>query len=95
MTKKFILDGKQIPPYPSYGVGGGSALEARAQDDWERKYGPPPGEPGSRVQVVDNVPRRFKTADGIFGCYFDATDLCVFQTGQRGTGQPSNVEWLD
>jgi hypothetical protein len=41
-----------IPPYPNFGsVGGGSGLEMKSQREWEAKYGPPPGEPGSRVEV--------------------------------------------
>lgn len=31
-----------------------------------------------------------------YGCYFPATDLCVNDTGGRGTGKPSEVvDWID
>jgi hypothetical protein len=39
----------KTPLYPVYGMGGGSAAEMRAQDEWTKIYGPPPGDPGSRV----------------------------------------------
>lgn len=53
-------------------------------------------------------PRRFKlpVQDGqkhpngsespfIYGCYFPMTNLVVYDMGQRGTGQPKDVEWID
>lgn len=36
-----------------------------------------------------------KDAEWQFGCYFPRTDLCVTDMGNRGTGRPTNVEWLD
>lgn len=51
---------EEVPPYPDFGsMGGGSGSEMKAQQEWEAKYGPPPGEPSSRVEAVpgDN-PRR-------------------------------------
>lgn len=60
-----------------------------------------------RIEVRDRYsqPRRFRVlrkekADGrygsyVYGCYFPGTDLCVGAMGDRGTGIPNDVEWLD
>jgi hypothetical protein len=39
--------------------------------------------------------RRFVHKNGMRGCYFPSSDLCVFESGQRGTGKPDDVTWLD
>lgn len=33
--------------------------------------------------------------DYCYGCYFPMTDLVVGDMGNRGTGEPKGVEWLD
>lgn len=51
--------------------------------------------------MKDNPPFRFKIIGEFFGgthmygCYFPNTDLCVYQTGQRSTGDPVDCEWID
>lgn len=65
-------------------------------------------EPKVEVGPYGKVPRRFriKIKEGekhpngaehgwYFGCYFPQTDLVVYEMGQRGTGMPKDVEWLD
>ena len=45
-----------------------------------------------------DTPRRFRGKPGSgfeHGCYFPKTDLVVSDMGQRGTGEPKDVEWLD
>jgi hypothetical protein len=55
-------DADAAPPYPNYGsMGGGSGSESRAQRRWEATYGPPPNEPGSRVEISPDGSLRRKT----------------------------------
>lgn len=52
-----------------------------------------------------NRPRRFRfrcdkhpagnKSKWRYGCYFPLTDLVVGDMGGRGTGKPTDVEWLD
>lgn len=52
----------EIENYPTLGgMGGGSGSEMRLQDAWERRFGPPPGEPGSKV-VRDGTGRCWMNA---------------------------------
>lgn len=59
----------------------------------------------ARRKPRDIMPRRWRkrldephriTGDQyVYGVYWPATDLCVNDAGNRGTGIPLNVEWLD
>lgn len=58
------------------------------------------------VRQPQNQPRRFRLhtmaphpngCDSVYryGCYFPLTDLCVWDMGERRTGEPQSVEWID
>lgn len=44
----------------------------------------------SRLRLISAGRLRY-----MHGCYFPATDLNVTDMGQRGTGEPRDVVWLD
>lgn len=47
-----------------------------------------------RFRIPADVQRPFDKAYR-YGVYFPGTDLVVFDMGQRMTGEPTHVEWLD
>jgi hypothetical protein len=48
-----------------------------------------------RIKLVPGTAVCGRTPEYFYGCYYPTTNLNTGESGSRGTGRPSDVEWLD